>query len=183
MNKSNNKGEKKRKFGEWFFKRQKKEVEKLIDKMDIKAEDIKIMENKEQKKEEIKCVCGEQETFGGEVEIGGICHRTENPCYVLSTPPKALREEELREVKKRIAYEIGLIYPLDKDGLYDFVDKFVPKMIELLKQDRERIKERVEGLKNRYHPCPAIHSEIDGMEIGYNQAIMDILQILDEEQL
>ncbi len=30
-----------------------------------------------------KCVCGEQVCLGGaEVEIGGICHRPNNPCYV-----------------------------------------------------------------------------------------------------
>ncbi len=36
--------------------------------------------------EEKKCVCGEQICLGGaEVEIGGVCHRPKNPCYII--PP------------------------------------------------------------------------------------------------
>jgi hypothetical protein len=31
-----------------------------------------------------KCVCGEQELLGnGELEIGGVCHRPNNPCYCI----------------------------------------------------------------------------------------------------
>ena len=31
-----------------------------------------------------KCVCGEQDIIGGaEVEIGGVCHRPKNPCYII----------------------------------------------------------------------------------------------------
>ena len=31
-----------------------------------------------------KCVCGEQDILGGaEVEIGGVCHRPKNPCYII----------------------------------------------------------------------------------------------------
>ena len=31
-----------------------------------------------------KCVCGEQDIIGGaEVEIGGVCHRSKNPCYII----------------------------------------------------------------------------------------------------
>ncbi len=36
-------------------------------------------------KREEKCVCGEQKILGGaEVEIGGVCHRPHNPCYVIA---------------------------------------------------------------------------------------------------
>ena len=31
-----------------------------------------------------KCVCGEQDILdGAEVEIGGVCHRPKNPCYII----------------------------------------------------------------------------------------------------
>lgn len=34
---------------------------------------------------ETKCCCGEQTTFGvADVEIGGVCHRANNPCYIIS---------------------------------------------------------------------------------------------------
>lgn len=43
--------------------------------------------------EEKKCVCGEQTTFGdADVEIGGICHRTKNPCYIISPSDRTWEE-------------------------------------------------------------------------------------------
>lgn len=52
---------------------------------------------------EEKCVCGEQTTFGGaDVEIGGVCHRTENPCFVILTPPKNSVEEIIDKLSTKV---------------------------------------------------------------------------------
>ncbi len=38
------------------------------------------LKNKKRK----KCACGKQDILGGaEVEIGGVCHRPDNPCYII----------------------------------------------------------------------------------------------------
>lgn len=52
-----------------------------------------------QAKEEKKCVCGEQVCLGGaEVEIGGVCHRPNNPCYVCSSPTQFSSKKNIIEI-------------------------------------------------------------------------------------
>ena len=45
------------------------------------------------------CICGEQECIGGaEVEIAGVCHRPNNPCYIRdTTTPDTEWESVLKE--------------------------------------------------------------------------------------
>lgn len=41
---------------------------------------------------EEKCACGEETTFGGaDVEIGGVCHRVNKPCFFIEKPDKLKR--------------------------------------------------------------------------------------------
>lgn len=43
----------------------------------------------EKKEESPKCVCGEQICLGmAEVEIAGVCHRPNNPCYIMDNSSK-----------------------------------------------------------------------------------------------
>jgi hypothetical protein len=50
------------------------------------------------------CSCGEQETFGGaEVEIGGVCHRPDLPCYIIDDPETETTSEEC---KIQVAIEV-----------------------------------------------------------------------------
>jgi hypothetical protein len=61
-----------------------------------------------------KCVCGEQELLGnGELEIGGVCHRPNNPCYcIVAENAKGKCEES----EKRMILESQNINP--DTGMY-----------------------------------------------------------------
>lgn len=50
--------------------------------------------------EETKCACNQETCIGGaEVEIGGVCHRPNDPCYVIEQPMDTLKQlqEKLEE--------------------------------------------------------------------------------------
>lgn len=61
-----------------------------------------------------KCGCGEQTTIGNaDVEIGGVCHRVNNPCYVITPSTKEDWEPEdwfaiLKELRDRCAKTLKL---------------------------------------------------------------------------
>lgn len=159
------------------------------------------MNNKEQKKEERHCDgCKIFATMG----VHSFHCKIRDEKIVVSTiptPPKALREEELNEklvclaCKHEICPSCKLgchnvdcedsVSPIKicYDNLIGNQEKTTPRYSQneldfLLKQDRERIKERV--LKGKMRTMIATYEDDRN---GKYFHIDDILQILDEEQL
>lgn len=116
--------------------------------------------NKEQKKEEHTC----------EEDHDGFCYF----CYrnmLVSTPPKALREEEFELAIKN--------FPIDELTRNSIL--WIHK--QSLKQDRERIKEKVESkMKENQKYIYAYHYDESSQE-KYKFANRELKEILDEEQL
>ena len=58
-------------------------------------------ECKEAMKENNKCACGMETTIGGaDVEIGGVCHRVKNPCYIIEMKHNQIEKETKQDINK-----------------------------------------------------------------------------------
>lgn len=122
-----------------------------------------------------------------------------------STPPKALREEELwEELQVEVMEDYlsdarfgeKLITEEDRkkhlEIMRNHYDKLISFINKLLKQDRERIINRIVGLvKNTPEEVAELNKDLPSPlqeqayhnAVGYIKAYQDIMQILDEEQL
>jgi len=61
---------------------------------------------------EKRCVCGEHEILGGaEVERGGVCHRPNNPCYIIEETelPTSSYEVTCGRCEKSISHKCGRV--------------------------------------------------------------------------
>ena len=58
-------------------------------------------ECEEAMKENNKCACGMETTIGGaDVEIGGVCHRVKNPCYIIEMKHNQIEKETKQDINK-----------------------------------------------------------------------------------
>ena len=124
--------------------------------------------------QEEKCVCGEQICLGGaEVEIGGVWHRPNNPCYVIS--PQVSSEDELR--KEFVIWFKGNKekYPNYIPDIADWwIEKFSSRQISLIKMIVDMVEsEKKENVNELYGN---VNSEID----SFNQALDTISSKLKE---
>ena len=110
-------------------------------------------------------MCGEQETFGGEVELAGVCHRPNNPCYIMD------KSEELKkEWEEDLAFNFTFLHEIKHDKLGDAYDR-VKSFISSL-------------LAKQQIPTAITNSEwvAYGKKMGYHDYWKDMTRIAVEEE-
>ena len=85
------------------------------------------------KQESPKCVCGEQICLGGaEVEIGGVCHRPKNPCYIIDHKQE-VKQEGWAEKQYRFTEKQLNLFKQNKITYSDFIysnECFISQVID-----------------------------------------------------
>ena len=98
-----------------------------------------------------KCICGEQEIFGGaDVEIGDICHCAKNPCYVIEKAKTLNNEPISKELQKKIDNnfskyigKVELIEKMREEIKAEILSKLPEKADEEILDEKEMLREAI----------------------------------------